>query len=114
MIALAIDGILNHSTVPLRFSTYFGLTISLVTLIMMSGYVIAKLVLGLNWPAGFTTLAALILLSMSINAMLLGILGEYLGRVYRQLRKEPLTIIERSIDQPLSPNLSQRLSPDAS
>jgi dolichol-phosphate mannosyltransferase len=114
MIALAIDGILNHSTVPLRFSTYFGLTISSVTLIMMSGYVIAKLVLGLNWPAGFTTLAALILLSVSINAMLLGILGEYLGRVYRQLRKEPLTIIERSIDQPPAPNLSQRLSLDAS
>jgi dolichol-phosphate mannosyltransferase len=43
-------------------------------------------------------LAALILGSSSINAMLLGIIGEYLGRMYTQMKKRPLTIIESSID----------------
>lgn len=98
LLSLAIDGILNHSTVPLRFATYFGLAASVVTITMTIGYAVARVVLGLQWPAGFTTLAALILMSISINAMLLGIIGEYLGRMYRQVRARPLTIIEASLD----------------
>lgn len=99
LISLAIDGILNHSTVPLRISTYFGLAASVLTLIGLFGYLIAKLVFRSEWPAGFATLAALILASISINAMLLGIIGEYLGRMYRQMRSRPLTILETVIDR---------------
>jgi glycosyltransferase involved in cell wall biosynthesis len=51
MLALAVDGILNHSTVPLRFSTYFGMIVSAATLLLMLGYAAAKLLLHLNWPA---------------------------------------------------------------
>jgi polyisoprenyl-phosphate glycosyltransferase len=94
LFSLALDGILNHSTVPLRLSTYFGLIISVLTLISIVGYTAAKVLFGSQWPAGFATLAALTLVSISINAMLLGIIGEYLGRMYRQLKKQPLTIIE--------------------
>ena len=94
LISLAIDGILNHSTVPLRISTYFGLVTSVITLIGLIGYSIAKIVFRSQWPAGFATLAALILASISINAMLLGIIGEYLGRMYRQMRSRPLSILE--------------------
>jgi polyisoprenyl-phosphate glycosyltransferase len=94
LFSLAVDGILNHSIVPLRFSTYFGLMVSAVTLLSIIGYVVAKLILHSEWPAGFATLAALGLASISINAMLLGIIGEYLGRMYQQMKKQPLTIIE--------------------
>ncbi len=103
LLSLALDGILNHSIVPLRLSTYFGLTTSVITLLGIVGYTIAKLVVHSQWPAGFATLAALILASISINAMLLGIIGEYLGRMYRQGKKTPLTIIESVIDQSLPP-----------
>jgi glycosyltransferase involved in cell wall biosynthesis len=98
LLSLALDGILNHSTVPLRFATYFGLAASLFTIILMIGYAFVRLILRAEWPAGFTTLAALILLSISINAMLLGIIGEYLGRMYRQVRETPVSIIETLID----------------
>jgi polyisoprenyl-phosphate glycosyltransferase len=98
LMALALDGILNHSTVPLRVATYFGLIVSLLTLIMMVGYAIGRFAFGAAWPAGFTTLAALVLLSISINAMLLGIIGEYLGRMYRQVRPQPVSIIEAEVD----------------
>ena len=94
LFSLAVDGILNHSVVPLRLSTYFGLVVSVLTLISIFGYVSVKLLTHANWPAGFATLAALILLSISINAMLLGIIGEYLGRMFQQLKRQPLTIIE--------------------
>lgn len=99
LLSLALDGILNHSTVPLRFGTYFGMVVSVLTLVMMVGYAVGRLVFGQAWPAGFTTLAALILISISINAMLLGIIGEYLGRMYRQQRAGPVSIIERSVDR---------------
>lgn len=94
LVALAMDGILNHSVVPLRFSTYFGLAVSAIMLLSVIGYAATKILFGSQWPAGFATLAALILASISINAMLLGIIGEYLGRMYRQQKKQPLTIIE--------------------
>jgi glycosyltransferase involved in cell wall biosynthesis len=94
LVSLALDGILNHSIVPLRFSTYFGLAVSTITLLSIFGYIIGKLIFRSQWPAGFVTLAALILASISINAMLLGIIGEYLGRIFRQMKKQPLTIIE--------------------
>lgn len=94
LVSLALDGILNHSRVPLRISTYFGLAVSAFTLFSTLGYIIAKVVTRSEWPAGFATLAALILISISINAMLLGIIGEYLGRMYQQSKKQPLTIIE--------------------
>jgi glycosyltransferase involved in cell wall biosynthesis len=114
LVSLALDGILNHSTVPLRISTYFGLAVSAVTLLSIVGYTIGKLLLGSQWPAGFATLAALILASISINAMLLGIIGEYLGRMYRQLKKRPLTIIEEvagiSPESPLSPTPTMQSS----
>lgn len=98
LLSLALDGILNHSTVPLRIGTYFGMVVSVLTLLMMVGYAVGRLAFGRNWPAGFTTLAALILISISINATLLGIIGEYLGRMYRQQRPQPVTIIEAAID----------------
>jgi dolichol-phosphate mannosyltransferase len=98
LVSLAVDGILNHSTVPLRLSTYFGLATSVLTLLGILGYVSIKLLTHAAWPAGFATLTALVLASISINAMLLGIIGEYLGRMYRQVKKTPLTIIEAVID----------------
>ncbi len=98
LLSLALDGILNHSTVPLRLSTYFGFSVSLVTLIGVIGYTAVKLITHAAWPAGFATLAALILAGISINAMLLGIIGEYLGRMYMQMKKGPLTIVETALN----------------
>jgi polyisoprenyl-phosphate glycosyltransferase len=98
MMALALDGILNHSTVPLRFSTFFGLFVSVVTFVGVLGYTAYKLITHAEWPAGFATLVALSLASISINAMFLGIIGEYLGRLYKNSRPRPLTIIEEVIN----------------
>jgi dolichol-phosphate mannosyltransferase len=103
LVSLALDGILNHSTLPLRISTYFGFFISLLTFLGVVLYSTVKLITHATWPAGFATLAALILGSISINAMLLGIIGEYLGRMYKQMKKGPLTIVESSIDAYANP-----------
>lgn len=94
---LALDGIVNQSVVPLRVATYVGITVSFATLLAIVGYLIAYFTVGFRAPPGFTTTTILILGSLSINAMLLGVLGEYLGRMYLQMKKNSLTIVEREL-----------------
>jgi dolichol-phosphate mannosyltransferase len=96
-VMLALDGIVNQSVVPLRVATYIGVTVSFLTVIAILGYLIAYFTTGFRAPAGFTTTTVLILGSLSINAMLLGILGEYLGRMYLQMKKTSLSIVEREL-----------------
>lgn len=98
LIRLAFDGILNHSIVPLRIATYTGLFVSMVTFIGMGVYLIGKLLFNQSSPPGFTTTTSLILGSLSLNALFLGIIGEYLGRIYRQVKKQPVAIVEHQIN----------------
>lgn len=99
LFGLALDGILAHSIVPLRMATYTGLVVSAVTALGVIGYIIGRIFFGASWPAGFATTTTLILLSLSLNALFLGIIGEYVGRIYHQVRRRPLAIIEANIDQ---------------
>ena len=98
LVGLALDGILNHSIVPLRLATFFSIGVTVLTLLAILGYVGGKLLLGFNWPAGFTTLTVIVLAGISVNALFLGIIGEYLGRIYQQVKKHPLVIIEATLD----------------
>lgn len=95
---LAVDGILNHSAVPLRIATYVSQAIFLIACLVIAGYICARFTIGKEWPAGFTTLAVLILASTSLNSLLLGIHGEYIARIYKQSKREPLTIIEECVN----------------
>jgi len=98
LLGLALDGILNHSVVPLRIATYLGLAVSVLTLLAIVGYAAGRLFFGQHWPPGFASIIILILGSLSLNALFLGVIGEYLGRIYKQVKRRPLTIIEREID----------------
>jgi polyisoprenyl-phosphate glycosyltransferase len=99
LLGLALDGILSHSIVPLRLATYTGLVVSVITFLGLAYYAIARFVFGREWPPGFATLTVLILLSLSLNALFLGVIGEYVGRIYQQVRRPPMSIIEASIDR---------------
>lgn len=98
LLALAMDGILAHSIIPLRAATWVGLAVSGLTLLGILVYVIGFIGFGRDWPPGFATTTVLILSSLSLNAVFLGIIGEYVGRIYIQVRRRPLTIIEHGID----------------
>ncbi len=99
LVALAVDGILSHSTVPLRMATYTGLLVSVVTFIGLIVYGSGRILFGRSWPPGFATTTTLILLSLGLNSLFLGVIGEYLGRIYHQVRKLPLAIIEEQVDE---------------
>jgi polyisoprenyl-phosphate glycosyltransferase len=108
LVRLAIDGILSHSIIPLRMASLFGIGTSLLTALGVAGYGILKVVFGREWPAGFATTTMLLLFSLSLISMFLGIIGEYLGRIYQQLKRRPLTIIQDAINVPLEESVCPR------
>lgn len=109
MLSLAVDGLINHSLLPLRLASMISLTVGLVTFLLMMGYIIGKVVFGQDWPAGFATTTILLLLSMTLNAMFLGILGEYIGRIFLQSKDLNKPMIEHELNRPASePELPDR------
>ena len=92
MIAFAIDAVTSFSTLPLRFAAHLGLIVGLIG-VMTLGWV------GISWLAGhtlagWTSLVGTILLLGSVQLMMLGIFGEYLGRMYMESKQRPLFIIQ--------------------
>lgn len=100
MLSLAIDGLINHSLLPLRLASMISLTVGLMTFLLMMGYIIGKLFFGQDWPGGFATTTILLLLSMTLNAMFLGILGEYIGRIFLQSKDLNRPLIEKEVNAP--------------
>ena len=100
MIGLAIDGILSQSIVPLRIAVWLGLLVSIITTLIAIGYLVGKSIFGQDWPPGFATTTFLLLISITLNAVFLGIIGEYLGRIFLQLRGRPFVIIESELNKP--------------
>ena len=99
MVSLALDGILNHSLVPLRLASMTGLLIALITFVSMVVYLVGRLAFGQDWPAGFATTTVLLLMSISLNAMFLGVIGEYLGRIFLQVKHPSEPIVEEAVNE---------------
>jgi glycosyltransferase involved in cell wall biosynthesis len=99
MLSMAVDGVLNHSLVPLRVASLVSLVIGTLTTILVLIYLIGRLVFQLEWPAGFATTTVLLLLSITLNAMFLGIMGEYLGRIFLQSKRNSFPIVEVSLNR---------------
>jgi dolichol-phosphate mannosyltransferase len=93
LLRLAMDGIVAHSSLPLRISFYIGLIIAFGAALMAGFYLLLYLFSADGIPRGFTTTQILILFGIGLNSFFLGVLGIYVGRIYDQVRLRPLTII---------------------
>lgn len=98
LVGFALNGIIAHSVLPLRLASYVGVGIALITAALSVGYFIGAVAGGGVWPSGFATTTILILLGISMNAIFLGIIGEYLARIYDIMRRRPLAVIEAAIN----------------
>jgi len=103
LVSFALDGLVAHSVLPLRAATFVGLSIGAATVMAVLLFVIAKVLFGLAWSGGLATVAFLSTFSLSVNAILLGVIGEYLGRLYLQSKGRPLVLIESTINLPNVP-----------
>ncbi|HWT99118.1 MAG TPA: glycosyltransferase family 2 protein [Terriglobales bacterium] len=105
LVGLALDAIANHSIVPLKLASLMGLSITLISLLGFFYYLFTSLFMGSSWPRGFATLILVLLFLSGMNALFLGVIGEYLGRIYHQIKVRPNAIVENAIEE--GENLSQ-------
>lgn len=89
----ALDGITSFSTLPLRIWSYIGGIVALLSLVYMLFIILRTLLFGVNWP-GYASIMSAILFFGSIQLISMGILGEYLGRLYIETKNRPYYIIE--------------------
>lgn len=98
LFGFAAGGVISHSMVPLRLATVAGLGAFLLSILVGLYYAFAWVLAGKQWPAGFATTALLLLFSIGLNGIFIGIVGEYVGRIYEQVRYRPTTIVEWSMN----------------
>jgi glycosyltransferase involved in cell wall biosynthesis len=97
MLNLALDGIFSFSTVPLRSVTVLGA----LTAAAAAAGMVYSLVIRLftpNWVAGWTTLILAILLASGVEMFCFGILGEYIGRIYTEIKQRPLFVVREMLE----------------
>jgi glycosyltransferase involved in cell wall biosynthesis len=97
LVYLGLTAIFNHSTVPLRAASFLGVAILAVSLVGALYYVFFKL-MHPELPQGLASIHILVLFGIGLNSFLLGIIGEYLLRIYLVLRAEPIAIVEKSLN----------------
>lgn len=97
LLRLGMTAVFNHSTVPLRMASVLGLVILLASFAAAFYYVILR-ILEPDLPRGFASIQVVVLFGIGLNAFLLGIIGEYILRIYRMLRSDPVATIEKSIN----------------
>jgi glycosyltransferase involved in cell wall biosynthesis len=95
LVRYAFDGVFSFSYLPLRLLAYAGLLIGVSGFFLGLYYVIKRLIDIERAPTGFTTLAALILFLGGVQLIGIGVLGEYLARIYDEVKQRPLYIIKR-------------------
>ncbi len=93
LINLAIDGFTSFTTLPLRFVTIAGFLISFIALAVIALVVIQAL-LGVQRAAGIPTILVAVLFLGGIQMIALGIIGEYIGRIFIETKNRPLYLIQ--------------------
>ncbi len=99
MLHFAVDGITSFSTVPLRMAIWFGI---LAGLVAMGGGVWAlwEKLYGTGVVKGWTTIMILVGLGSSAQLLMTGILGEYVGRIYEEVKRRPLYVVQEEVNLP--------------
>ena len=96
LLSLAFDGIFAFSVVPLRVVTIFGLATTLLALLFAAYSLYVKIILDRS-PEGFTALILVIIFVSGVQLLSLGMIGEYIGRVYEETKGRPHYIISKMI-----------------
>jgi dolichol-phosphate mannosyltransferase len=92
MLRFAIDGITSFSVLPLRFATYLGMVISLLSVGVAIWALVARFILHAT-VAGWTAEVVIVSLLAAVQLLMIGILGEYIGRIYEEVKKRPLYVV---------------------
>jgi glycosyltransferase involved in cell wall biosynthesis len=112
MFHLGLDAITSFSVVPLRFASYCGVLTGVVSMLMLT-YTIGSWLFG-QTVTGWTSVASIVLVIGSVQLLVLGMMGEYLGRLFMQSKGRPLFVVERVVGRPQGrPPLNGKTAPES-
>ena len=98
LVFFTFNAITSFSLKPLRLFTFIGLVLLFLSALALPVYVILSL-MG-SPPPGITTIIALLCVAIGLNSLGIGILGEYLGRTYAEVKRRPLYVIQETVNLP--------------
>lgn len=93
---LALEGIVSFSTVPLKIWTYVGLVAAVLSILMVIVIVVRTLVYGVDVP-GYASLLSVILFFNGVLLMGLGVQGEYIARIFAEVKGRPLYLVRDKV-----------------
>jgi len=97
MLKFCVDAILSFSFFPIRLVSYFGIFISFICFLYICFAIIVKLATSINLMQGWTSLIVAVLFLGGVQLISLGIIGEYIGRIYEEVKNRPLYVIKDAI-----------------
>jgi glycosyltransferase involved in cell wall biosynthesis len=106
----ALDGLMSFSTIPLRVWTYIGFAISFLSLSIAAYFLIRTAISGVDVP-GFASLIVSVTFLSGIQLLSLGVLGEYIGRIFAEVKRRPLYLVAERIggERPAATNRAAQL-----
>jgi len=97
----ALDGLMSFSTLPLKIWTYIGLVVSAFSLAMALYYILQTIFHGIDVP-GYASLIVSITFFAGVQMLSLGILGEYIGRIFAEVKRRPLYLVAERLEDETS------------
>jgi glycosyltransferase involved in cell wall biosynthesis len=95
---IGFNGIFGFSTFPLQLMMWTGFAIATLSVLAIIVVVVLKIWLGSAYPMGIPTITVLVLFIGGVQLAAVGVLGEYIGRIYDEVRRRPLYIVDRAIN----------------
>ena len=95
MLAFAVDAITSFSIVPLRFVTYLALSVIVLTVLAAIGVVVVKLYSPKYFLPGYPSIIITVVFLGGVQLLALGVIGEYLGRMYEATKARPIYVLEQ-------------------
>jgi glycosyltransferase involved in cell wall biosynthesis len=92
----ALNGITSFSTIPIRIGIYLGLIIAALAFIYGCFIIVKTLILGIDLP-GYASIMVVMLFLGGVQLFCFGLMGEYIGRIYKEVKNRPLYVVERTI-----------------
>ncbi|MEM1159809.1 MAG: glycosyltransferase family 2 protein [Pseudomonadota bacterium] len=105
----ALDGITASTTVPLRLWTYVGAVFAMLSFAYAAFLIVRTLILGVDVP-GYASLLVMVLFLGGLQMLSLGIMGEYIGRIAKEVRGRPLYVVASTVGFDDQPQLSETVS----
>lgn len=93
----ALDGLMSFSTLPLKVWTYIGVLVSFFSLLAACYYLLQTMIRGVDVP-GYASLIVSIMFFAGVQMLSLGIIGEYIGRIFAEVKRRPLYLVAERLE----------------